>query len=48
METPKFDALSQQTARMMGDAPTCTCGSITIRNGSCYKCLNCGASLGCS
>jgi ribonucleoside-diphosphate reductase alpha chain len=44
----KLDPLSQQTARMMGDAPTCTCGSITIRNGSCYKCLNCGASLGCS
>jgi ribonucleoside-diphosphate reductase alpha chain len=44
----KMDPLSQQTARMMGDAPTCTCGSITIRNGSCYKCLNCGASLGCS
>ncbi|HVX86467.1 MAG TPA: LAGLIDADG family homing endonuclease [Phycisphaerae bacterium] len=33
---------------LMGDAPTCTCGSITVRNGSCYKCLNCGASLGCS
>ncbi len=44
----KMDPLSQQTARMMGDAPTCTCGAITIRNGSCYKCLNCGASLGCS
>jgi ribonucleoside-diphosphate reductase alpha chain len=44
----KFDALSQQTARMMGDAPVCTCGAITIRNGSCYKCLNCGNSLGCS
>jgi hypothetical protein len=44
----KMDTLSQQTAKMMGDAPTCTCGAITIRNGSCYKCLNCGASLGCS
>ena len=44
----RFDALSQQTAKMMGDAPVCTCGSITIRNGSCYKCLNCGNSLGCS
>ena len=34
---------------MMGDAPTCNeCGHITIRNGSCYKCLNCGNSLGCS
>ncbi len=34
---------------MMGDAPACpTCGHITVRNGACYKCLNCGDSLGCS
>ncbi len=34
---------------LMGDAPACpTCGHITVRNGSCYKCLNCGDSLGCS
>jgi ribonucleoside-diphosphate reductase alpha chain len=34
---------------MMGDAPACNeCGHITISNGSCYKCLNCGNSLGCS
>ena len=34
---------------MMGDAPACyDCGHITVRNGSCYKCLNCGNSLGCS
>ena len=34
---------------MMGDAPACNeCGHITIRNGSCYKCLNCGNSLGLS
>ncbi len=32
-----------------GDAPTCpTCGHVTVRNGACYKCLNCGESLGCS
>jgi ribonucleoside-diphosphate reductase alpha chain len=36
-------------ADMMGDAPLCdTCGHITIRNGSCYRCLNCGNSMGCS
>jgi ribonucleoside-diphosphate reductase alpha chain len=36
-------------SEMMGDAPLCdTCGHITVRNGSCYKCLNCGNSLGCS
>ena len=43
-----FDPLSASLGKMMGDAPTCTCGAITVRNGSCYKCLNCGASLGCS
>jgi ribonucleoside-diphosphate reductase alpha chain len=32
-----------------GDAPTCpNCGHFTVRNGACYKCLNCGESLGCS
>jgi ribonucleoside-diphosphate reductase alpha chain len=33
----------------MGGAPLCdVCGHITVRNGSCYKCLNCGNSMGCS
>jgi ribonucleoside-diphosphate reductase alpha chain len=32
-----------------GDAPTCpACGHVAVRNGACYKCLNCGESLGCS
>ena len=32
-----------------GDAPPCdVCGTITVRSGTCYKCLNCGNSLGCS
>ncbi len=31
------------------DSPSCMdCGSIMVRNGSCYKCLNCGATSGCS
>ena len=31
------------------DAPACAdCGSIMIRNGTCYKCLNCGSTSGCS
>jgi ribonucleoside-diphosphate reductase alpha chain len=31
------------------DAPTCSdCGSIMVRNGACYKCLNCGTTSGCS
>jgi ribonucleoside-diphosphate reductase alpha chain len=34
---------------MMGDAPACNdCGHITVRNGTCYRCLNCGNSMGCS
>lgn len=40
---------NEQLRGMMGDAPFCSsCGSITIRNGSCYKCDNCGNSEGCS
>ena len=31
------------------DAPACSeCGTITVRNGACYKCPNCGATSGCS
>lgn len=34
---------------MQSDAPACnTCGHITVRGGTCYKCLNCGNSMGCS
>ncbi len=43
------DAMGQALSEMDGDAPACpTCGHITVRNGACYKCLNCGDSLGCS
>ncbi|MBI5709251.1 MAG: vitamin B12-dependent ribonucleotide reductase [Candidatus Eisenbacteria bacterium] len=35
--------------KIPGDAPFCdNCGHITIRNGTCFKCLNCGNSMGCS
>ena len=35
--------------KLSGDAPFCdACGHITVRNGTCYKCLNCGNSMGCS
>lgn len=34
---------------VQSDAPACNvCGHITVRSGTCYKCLNCGNSLGCS
>src|SRR5882724_6161593 len=33
----------------LGDAPTCQfCGSIMVRNGSCYRCMSCGSTSGCS
>jgi ribonucleoside-diphosphate reductase alpha chain len=36
-------------ASLGGDAPDCDqCGHTTVRNGACYKCLNCGNSMGCS
>jgi ribonucleoside-diphosphate reductase alpha chain len=42
-------ALTEQLTKADKDAPFCDqCGHITVRNGACYKCLNCGASLGCS
>ena len=54
--TPMMVSLDAQTrsvqaalASNMGDAPLCdTCGHITVRNGSCYRCMNCGDSKGCS
>jgi ribonucleoside-diphosphate reductase alpha chain len=39
----------QKIAFVNTDAPACPdCGAITVRSGSCYKCLNCGATTGCS
>ncbi|RAU82823.1 vitamin B12-dependent ribonucleotide reductase [Pontibacter arcticus] len=47
--TVLLEQTQQVLANMMGDAPVCNvCGHITIRSGTCYKCLNCGNSLGCS
>ncbi|MFO0901453.1 MAG: vitamin B12-dependent ribonucleotide reductase [Pirellulales bacterium] len=40
---------TDQFARFQSDAPSCdNCGSITVRNGNCYLCHNCGNSMGCS
>ncbi|HEY3227149.1 MAG TPA: vitamin B12-dependent ribonucleotide reductase [Planctomycetota bacterium] len=42
-------ALSEHLSTMMGDAPFCNiCGHVTVRNGVCYKCMNCGNTMGCS
>ena len=41
--------MNQAMKGNQSDAPACnTCGHITVRNGTCYKCLNCGNSMGCS
>jgi ribonucleoside-diphosphate reductase alpha chain len=42
-------SISDAVAHFQQDAPTCpNCGHVAVRNGACYKCLNCGESLGCS
>ncbi len=42
-------ASSEQFAQFQLDAPSCdNCGAITVRNGNCYLCYNCGNSMGCS
>ena len=41
--------VSDFMANLDSDAPPCDlCGHITVRNGTCYRCLNCGNSMGCS
>lgn len=47
--SPGASPLDQQMQSFMADAPFCDqCGHITVRNGACYKCMNCGNSMGCS
>jgi len=47
--TSSYDAVNAAAKSMQSDAPACnTCGHITIRSGTCYKCLNCGNSMVCS
>jgi ribonucleoside-diphosphate reductase alpha chain len=53
-KTETFTAIAsaereRETFRLQSDAPPCPdCGALTVRNGTCYKCLQCGTSLGCS
>ncbi len=54
-ETLKLDSsngiktMQDHLREVQSDAPACNvCGHITVRSGTCYKCLNCGNSLGCS
>jgi len=44
-----IDAVNAAAKNMQSDAPACNvCMHITVRSGTCYKCLNCGNSMGCS
>jgi ribonucleoside-diphosphate reductase alpha chain len=44
-----LEAINAAAKSMQSDAPSCNvCGHITVRSGTCYKCLNCGNSMGCS
>jgi ribonucleoside-diphosphate reductase alpha chain len=44
-----FTDHERETFRLQSDAPPCPdCGALCIRSGACYKCLQCGTSLGCS
>jgi ribonucleoside-diphosphate reductase alpha chain len=48
-EPEAHNSRSEQFAGFQVDAPACdNCGSITVRNGNCYLCHNCGNSMGCS
>jgi ribonucleoside-diphosphate reductase alpha chain len=39
----------KQFAHFQSDAPACdSCGALTVRCGTCYRCFNCGNSMGCS
>jgi ribonucleoside-diphosphate reductase alpha chain len=47
--TLNFGGATKVSFQAQADAPSCAeCGSIMVRNGSCYKCLNCGSTSGCS
>jgi ribonucleoside-diphosphate reductase alpha chain len=52
LEPERRDTLQQRERAVFvaqADAPPChDCGSIMVRNGACYACVNCGATSGCS
>ncbi|MCB0308478.1 MAG: vitamin B12-dependent ribonucleotide reductase [Bdellovibrionales bacterium] len=49
MSGATVDKHDQWSIKLQQDAPPCSeCGSIMIRNGVCYKCINCGSTSGCS
>ena len=49
MEGAQLDREQKWAFQLQADAPPCSeCGEITVRNGVCYKCVNCGSTSGCS
>jgi ribonucleoside-diphosphate reductase alpha chain len=49
VKNPISDGNQRLTFVVDRDAPACAdCGAITVRSGACYKCMNCGATTGCS
>ncbi|GAI29178.1 unnamed protein product, partial [marine sediment metagenome] len=48
-EAKVLEQFNTQFGHFQDDAPACDiCGAITVRNGMCYRCYNCGNSMGCS
>ena len=48
-ETASTQGRTPPSPVLPGDAPSCsTCGMLMVPNGSCYKCVNCGSTSGCS
>ncbi|MBI5510929.1 MAG: vitamin B12-dependent ribonucleotide reductase [Deltaproteobacteria bacterium] len=48
-EKVRFEAKEKSVFANQADAPACSdCGSIMVRSGTCYKCVNCGTTSGCS
>jgi len=48
-EAKAMQQFNAQFDHFEDDAPACDiCGAITVRNGTCYRCHNCGNSMGCS
>jgi ribonucleoside-diphosphate reductase alpha chain len=44
-----LESQQEQFANFQSDAPPCDlCGALTVRCGTCYRCFNCGNSMGCS
>jgi ribonucleoside-diphosphate reductase alpha chain len=44
-----MESQQEQFAHFQSDAPACDeCGALTVRCGTCYRCFNCGNSMGCS